>query len=315
MTNSRHRFGTVLGFVISFRTTSSIERYNEGRKLWSQIVLNCRIFARTVWFHVPGARVLLFSQVYLNQTTDHYSSAPPGGHTISEEETECDQAKILIEKKTVVNLLEAYAVAVKHYLRGEDGIRYEDLHPLVSFLPSYYSLPAIIPSSPNLHRRPTYASTYSYCSHDAPASPGSRTRAHVSLPLSTIPEASLQTAHRSFPTESTLCDDEPILPSEIPPKHSWQAAFPFSFFFWVWTIMKKDAIKAIGVDAAGRDFRCNENNVPLEISLFLVCKSPDQKIQNLICIFEEFIRRRTASPQSCGCSNYQYVAVTGIRYQ
>jgi len=253
-----------------------------------------------------------FSQIYLNQTTDHSSSAPPGEHPTSEE-VERDQAKILIEKKTVVNLLEAYAVAVKHYLRGEDGIRYEDLHPLVSFLPSYYSLPAIIPSAPELHRRPTHTSTYSCCSHDAPASPRSRTRAHISLPLSTIPE---QTAHRSFPTESTLCEDEPILPAEMPPKHSWQVAFPFSFFFWVWTIMKKDAKKAIGVDAAGRDFRCNENNVPLEISLFLVRKSPDQKkIQKLICVFEEFVRRRTASPQSCGCSNYQCVTVTGVRHQ
>jgi len=31
----------------------------------------------------------------------------------------------MIEKKTVINLLEAFSVAVKHYLRGEDGIFYE----------------------------------------------------------------------------------------------------------------------------------------------------------------------------------------------
>lgn len=31
----------------------------------------------------------------------------------------------MIEKKTVINLLEAYAVAIKHYLRGEDGIYYQ----------------------------------------------------------------------------------------------------------------------------------------------------------------------------------------------
>lgn len=35
------------------------------------------------------------------------------------------KAKTLVEKKTVINLLGAYAVAVKHYLRGEDGIYYE----------------------------------------------------------------------------------------------------------------------------------------------------------------------------------------------
>ena len=46
--------GTVLGFVISYRTTSSFERYNEGRRLWSQIILNTRTFARLVWFHASG---------------------------------------------------------------------------------------------------------------------------------------------------------------------------------------------------------------------------------------------------------------------
>jgi putative membrane protein len=46
--------GTVLGFVVSYRTTSSFERYNEGRRLWAQIILGSRTFARVVWFHVPG---------------------------------------------------------------------------------------------------------------------------------------------------------------------------------------------------------------------------------------------------------------------
>lgn len=36
-----------------------------------------------------------------------------------------EKARALIEKKTVINLLEAFAVAVKHYLRGEEGIYYE----------------------------------------------------------------------------------------------------------------------------------------------------------------------------------------------
>ena len=49
-----HSIGTVLGFVVSYRTTASFERYNEGRRLWSQIVLGSRTLARTIWFHVPG---------------------------------------------------------------------------------------------------------------------------------------------------------------------------------------------------------------------------------------------------------------------
>ena len=52
--NNWNRVGTVLGFVISYRTTSSFERYNEGRKLWSQVILSSRTLARTIWFHVNG---------------------------------------------------------------------------------------------------------------------------------------------------------------------------------------------------------------------------------------------------------------------
>ncbi|TFK34654.1 Bestrophin, RFP-TM, chloride channel-domain-containing protein [Crucibulum laeve] len=113
--------GTVLGFCVSYRTTSSFERYNEGRRLWSQIILATRTFSRTVWFHVPDPE--------------------PTGDVSSEE----IRARSLIEKKTVINLLEAYAVAVKHYLRGEDGIYYQDLYYLVKFLPAY-ALPHGMPS-------------------------------------------------------------------------------------------------------------------------------------------------------------------------
>ncbi|KAF9261132.1 UPF0187-domain-containing protein [Marasmius fiardii PR-910] len=115
--------GTVVGFVISYRTTSSFERYNEGRRLWSQIILATRTFARTVWFHVPE---------------------PTETQTGSVEQL---KARALLEKKTVVNLLEAFSVAVKHYLRGEDGIYYEDLYYLVKFLPAY-ALPPGIPIDP-----------------------------------------------------------------------------------------------------------------------------------------------------------------------
>lgn len=59
-------------------------------------------------------------------------------------------ARVLLEKKTVINLTEAFAVAVKHYLRGEEGIYYVDLYHLVKYLPSY-ALPAGLPSQTDLH--------------------------------------------------------------------------------------------------------------------------------------------------------------------
>ncbi|KAF9044355.1 Bestrophin, RFP-TM, chloride channel-domain-containing protein [Panaeolus papilionaceus] len=122
--------GTVLGFIISYRTTSSFERYNEGRRLWSQIIFASRTLARTIWFHVPD-------------------EAPVNGET-----KENASARSMIERKSAINLLEAYAVAVKHYLRGEDGIYYKDLYYLVKFLPAY-ALPAGMPSQVDLHAAPT----------------------------------------------------------------------------------------------------------------------------------------------------------------
>ncbi|KAI6112252.1 Bestrophin, RFP-TM, chloride channel-domain-containing protein [Pisolithus croceorrhizus] len=256
-------FGTVLGFIISYRTTSSFERYNEGRRLWSQIVFASRTFARTVWFHIP-------------------ENAMPNVPDLTNEER---RSRTLIEKKTVINLLEAYAVAVKHYLRGEDGIRYVDLWPLVKFLPPYY-LPATIPSHVDLpaeigtiaedqgvhaceHHRPRR-------SEDAPASPRSthfpdslsmdkRPRAtsstsqHLPLP-STTPGArpsalsapliqengvplddnqgerksksfdGMREKNRSSiaPSGAWTMDEPNLKPAQIPPKYSVFDFFPFS---------------------------------------------------------------------------------------
>lgn len=255
-------FGTVLGFIISYRTTSSFERYNEGRRLWSQIVFASRTFARTVWFHIPD-------------------NAMPDVPNFTEEE---QKSRTLLEKKTIVNLLEAYAVAVKHYLRGEDGIKYVDLWPLVKFLPPYY-LPATIPSHVDLpaelgtvvedqgghaqeHHHPRR-------SQDAPASPRSthfpdslltprRPRAassasqHLPLP-STTPGARPSTPStpliqenglplngdeerkksKSFdgmrekkvstaPSGACTADEFYLKPAEMPPKYSVFDFFPFS---------------------------------------------------------------------------------------
>ncbi|KAG1734207.1 Bestrophin, RFP-TM, chloride channel-domain-containing protein [Suillus paluster] len=237
-------FGTVLGFVISYRTTSSFERYNEGRRLWSQIVLGSRTFARVVWLHVP------------------------------DEQKEENKAKTLVEKKSVVNLLEAYAVAVKHYLRGEDGIFYEDLYHLVKFLPSY-ALPPTIPSVADLNAPRDSTST----SNDVPASPQSgrfhgsgltkRVAAPGQLPLpTTAPTPSLRVT--TFATENTLRIDGP--PAMNPPKYSLFDLFPFSLLVRMLTKNGVDVKgkRAARMRAAMRNYRGkNSYNIPLEISLYL----------------------------------------------
>ncbi|KAG1730966.1 UPF0187-domain-containing protein [Suillus paluster] len=251
-------FGTVLGFVLSFRTSSSFDRYNDGRKYWAQIVFNCRVFARTVWFHIP----------------DNAISVPTRDCPISAETIEEDETKTLIEKKTVVNLLEAYAVSVKHYLRGEDGIYYEDLYPLVPFLAScHYSFPAIIPSAndPKLRRR----LNIDYRSRDASASSGPTTQAPASPNhLAAVPEPLIRPTNQTFGTNSTNktiappYDEESLQPAESPPRNCWRSAYPFPFFFWLWGILKKPSCK-LGEEAAHQDCPSIKNNVPLEISLYL----------------------------------------------
>lgn len=49
-----HRFGVAVGFIISYRTSSSFDRYNEGRRYWSQIIHNSRVLSEAIWFMVPG---------------------------------------------------------------------------------------------------------------------------------------------------------------------------------------------------------------------------------------------------------------------
>jgi ion channel-forming bestrophin family protein len=41
------------------------------------------------------------------------------------------KARILIEKKTVLNLIDGFCVAVKHYLRGEEGTPHIPMSPLL----------------------------------------------------------------------------------------------------------------------------------------------------------------------------------------
>ncbi|KAG2357641.1 hypothetical protein BDR07DRAFT_1453030 [Suillus spraguei] len=232
-------FGTVLGFVISYRTTASFERYNEGRRLWSQIVLGSRTFARTVWLHIP------------DQQQEEY------------------KAKTLIEKKSAVNLLEAFAVA--------------DLYYLVRFLPTHKS--PTIPSAVDLNR---------ITSDDVPASPRSgqfhglglakTAPAPGQLPLST-------TAPISFHPEKTIpIDGRPqesvklpmgpdirLAPAMNPPKYSLLDLFPFSILVWMLT---KDGVNKNGEAVKGRkaarrratmrNHRGRHSyNIPLEISLYL----------------------------------------------
>ncbi|KII84012.1 hypothetical protein PLICRDRAFT_180029 [Plicaturopsis crispa FD-325 SS-3] len=287
--------GTVLGFVISYRTTSSFERYNEGRRLWSQIILGSRNFARLVWFHVPD-----------NLPSSAINASMP------EDER---RARVLIEKKTIVNLLEAFGVAVKHYLRGEDSIYYTDLYHLVKFLPAY-ALPAGIPSTGDLSQPPspdtarpsgmssipeiarnTEAARQRMRSTSSVASPTqvhfrpTVTSSEPNLPLpatspSNTKKGSTQhnggqflqappigrrsTNEKDKERMSVMSEEGFLLPARMPPKYHIFDLFPFSLFVRALTKRGHDVKgrKAARMRAKLRG-KSTTHNLPLELSLYL----------------------------------------------
>ncbi|KAJ7598907.1 Bestrophin, RFP-TM, chloride channel-domain-containing protein [Mycena floridula] len=108
--------GVVIGFVISYRAVSGYDRYFMGRSCWSDVMKNSRVLSRLIWFHVPPT----FSP-----------------HTEAEKETgkidrsSKEQRSVMAEKRMALDLVEGFAVALKHHIRGEPGIYYEDLYDLV----------------------------------------------------------------------------------------------------------------------------------------------------------------------------------------
>jgi len=98
--------GFVVGLSLSFRSTTAYERYIEGRKYWAQLLLASRNLARIIWVHTQER---------------HAESAELG-------------KKDLLGKLAALNLLNAFAVSLKHRLRFEPSVEYPDIAPLLSHL-------------------------------------------------------------------------------------------------------------------------------------------------------------------------------------
>ncbi|KAF2672760.1 UPF0187-domain-containing protein [Microthyrium microscopicum] len=99
---------TVLGFVVglglSFRSSTAYERYNEGRKYWSQVSLASQNLARVIWVH-----------------------------GIERPESAKED---LLSKITGMNLIVAFSVALKHKLRFEPYLS-EELKGFAGHLDTY----------------------------------------------------------------------------------------------------------------------------------------------------------------------------------
>jgi len=225
--------GTVLGLVISFRTSSAYERYQDGRKMWTNIVTSSRNFAQQVWIHVPVER-------------------KTGNATVLQN---------VIEKKTMVNLVLAFAVSVKHFLRDEPGVYYEDLYPLISFLPRY----ANGLTGPESDKLPLWHED------DEP-------HRHVDEPVTELgADSSSQNSTRRGASpigdpEKALpqvASDRPLRPARNPPHASVYDYIPLlRFFKWVGRTLTRKA-RPRGRGKARRFNEYVESHIPLEIILVL----------------------------------------------
>ncbi|ORY89732.1 Bestrophin, RFP-TM, chloride channel-domain-containing protein [Leucosporidium creatinivorum] len=127
--------GLVVGFGISWRASQGYANFQEGRQQWAQVVRISRTLARLCWKHVPE-----------------------GASSVCNEQ-EKERELIREEKKKFIGLIEAFAVATKHALRGEEkGVFYDDLYHLVSWLPRFHSRS---PTPSAIHIPTSYTSSIS----------------------------------------------------------------------------------------------------------------------------------------------------------
>lgn len=117
--------GVVIGFVISYRVICAYDQYWMGRTAWSNVAKSIITLSRLIWFHVP---------LRLTPKTKQELTKPVAPLRDKEEvET------IMAEKWIALEMIEGFAVSLKHHLRGELGIFYEDLYHLVKPLHEHHA--------------------------------------------------------------------------------------------------------------------------------------------------------------------------------
>jgi hypothetical protein len=195
----------------------------------------------------------------------------------------------------VLNLIDAFGVAVKHYLRGEEGIFYEDLYHTTKYLPSY-ALPAGMPSKDDLGTelgsprsmtfRHQQAAAMQRRSSAEPPRPSESTN-HLPLPATSPgvageksekvefldlppPPRTSNGANGRRAKDSFAEGDGFLLPARIPPRYSYFDLFPFSLLVKFLVKRGKQVKGKKGARLRARiQHQSGTHNLPLEISLYL----------------------------------------------
>ncbi|KAJ7219095.1 Bestrophin, RFP-TM, chloride channel-domain-containing protein [Mycena pura] len=101
----------VVGLILVFRNGTSYDRYWEGRKCFGSLCSNVRNLTRLIWIHVA-----------LPPTDEQQPPHAKGKTPV----TEVTAHQLRRRKMEALQLCLSFVFATKHYLRGEDGMHWED---------------------------------------------------------------------------------------------------------------------------------------------------------------------------------------------
>ena len=102
------------------------------------------------------------------------------------------------------------------------------------------------------------------------------------------------------PKESLSEGDGFLLPARNPPRYSYFDLFPFSLLVKFLTKRGKQVKGKKGARLRAKlQHQSVTHNLPLEISLYLVCFSSRCRLVGFLNETLEFVHRRTSDPQSC----------------
>ncbi|KAF9929729.1 hypothetical protein FBU30_001245 [Linnemannia zychae] len=158
----------VVGLILAFRTNTAYDRFWEGRKLWANLDVQIRNFSRMIWVGVKDAthsdtssasssssgsqnmrrHILHPHSLFGKNNSSHKLSVIKGSGAVESRVQNVSSSTLIdidspplpqesehyednYEKMVAIRLLLAYAVAVKHHLRQEFGVRYFDLEKLL----------------------------------------------------------------------------------------------------------------------------------------------------------------------------------------
>lgn len=116
--------GIVVGLALSFRSSTAYERWADGRKYWSLLIQTTRNLARTIWIDTIEREGEEGKEDLLDKLYVGYMRKTKSGHLTD-------------ITRTALNLILAFAVALKHRLRFEPDVGYEDLAGLVGHLETF----------------------------------------------------------------------------------------------------------------------------------------------------------------------------------